>query len=140
MALALRVEGVILEQEIETYGLLVVKLAHNYETGLLEIRQDVIINRVVEDLGLDDGAAKFKWNPDKAKTLIKDEEGVTMSGNFSQISIVGIMLYLSVHTSLEIAYTINFSERYMFGHGNSHKLVLKRVGHHLKATRENYLY
>ena len=44
----------------------------NSETGLLKIRQDVIIDRVIEELGLENGLAKVKCTPYEAKPLAKD--------------------------------------------------------------------
>ena len=94
---------------------------------------------MIEALGLDDGAAKVQWTPDKSKPLFKDKDGVTMSGQFSHINIVIILMYIAGHNLLGIAYAVNCSERYMLGHRNSHGLAINRVGHHLKATRDKVL-
>ena len=114
-------EGVNPEQEDDNDGLLGVELVHNDKTGLLEMRQDELINRVIEDLGLDNGTTKVKWTPDKAKPYIKDEDGVIMSEQLFHISIVGVMLYLAGYTCLEIDYAVNCYERYMLGRRNSHE-------------------
>ena len=62
-----------------------------------------------------------------------------MSGQFSHINIVIILMYIAGHNLLGIAYAVNCSERYMLGHRNYHGLAINRVGHHLKATRDKVL-
>ena len=54
----------------------------NSETGLLKIRQDVIIDRVIEELGLENGLAKVKCTPYEAKPLAKDKDSLQVSGQF----------------------------------------------------------
>ncbi len=45
----------------------------NSNTGLLEMKQTGLIERVVEALGLDDGYARGKHTPAETKPLVKDE-------------------------------------------------------------------
>ena len=49
--------GVALEQEDDAAGFLGVKFDRDSETGMIEMKQTGLINRVVESLGLDDGYA-----------------------------------------------------------------------------------
>ncbi|KAL7462943.1 hypothetical protein ACHAXS_003313 [Conticribra weissflogii] len=70
-------------------------MERNPETGLLELKQTGLIDRVLNTMGLDVGTAKSKRTPAEAKSLIKDEEGLPMSGDFSYSSIVGMLLYLA---------------------------------------------
>ena len=49
--------GVMLEQEDDAAGFLGVKMERDSNTGLLEMKQTGLIERVVEALGLDDGYA-----------------------------------------------------------------------------------
>ncbi len=55
--------GVALEQEEDAAGFLGVKMECGSNTGLLEMEQTGLIERVVETLGLDDGYAwgKHTW-------------------------------------------------------------------------------
>ena len=53
------------------------------DTDLIEMRQDGLIDRVIESLGLDDGMAKVKWTPANGNPLVKDEDGEPASGQFS---------------------------------------------------------
>ena len=45
-----------------------------------------------------------------------------------------MLLYLSGHTCLDIAYEVNCCARYMFCPKHSHELPLKRIGRYLKQT------
>ena len=49
--------GVALEQEDDAAGFLGVKLERDSNTGMLEMKQTGLIDRVIEALGLDDGYA-----------------------------------------------------------------------------------
>jgi hypothetical protein len=129
-------EGVDLEQEDDAAGFLGVTLERDADTGLIEMRQIGLIDRVIAALGLDDGAAKSKFTPAEAKPLVKDEEGEPGSGQFSYSSVVGMLLYLAGHTRPDITYAVNCCARYMFSHKRSHELALKRIGRYLKATRD----
>ena len=80
-------------------------------TGLLEMSQIGLIERVVEGLGLDDGYAFGKHKPAKTKPLVKDEDGVASVEGFSYSSVVGMMLYLSGHTRPDITYAVNCCAR-----------------------------
>ena len=45
---------------------------NNYETGLLEMQQVGLIDRVIEDLVLNDGASNIKWTPSEAKSFVNN--------------------------------------------------------------------
>ena len=86
------------QQEDDAAGFLGVKMERDSNTGLLEMKQTGLIDRVVEALGLDDGYAQGKHTPDETKPLVKDEDGVAAVEGFSYSSVVGMLLYLSGHT------------------------------------------
>ena len=65
-------------------------------------------------MGLDNVIAKVKYTPDGSVPLVKNEDGVPVRGSFNYNSNVGIMLYLSGHTRPEIAFSVNYCERYFF--------------------------
>ena len=67
--------GVLLEQETDAAGFLGVKLEHDKNTGLLEMKQTGLIDRAVEALGLDDGYSWVKHAPAEVKPLVKDADG-----------------------------------------------------------------
>ena len=78
-------------------------------TGLLEMKKNGLIQRVIEAVGLDDGMLKDKFTPLYQRPLVKDADGKLPSGMFSYSSVVGMLLYLSYHTHQFIACTVNFS-------------------------------
>ena len=126
--------GVALEQEDDAAGFLGVKFDRDSETGMIEMKQTGLIDRVVEALGLDDGYARGKHTPAETKPLVKDEDGAAASEGFSYSSVVGMLLYLSGHTRPDITYAVNCCARYMFCPKHSHELALKRIGRYLKNT------
>ena len=127
-----------LEKEDDAAGFLGVDFVHDKSTGLIEMKQTGLINRVIKALGLDDGYAKGKYTTAKAKLLVKDEVGEAADEFFSYASVVGLLLYLSGHTRPNIAYAVNCCARYMFApkYSHSHELALKRIGQYLKNTSE----
>ncbi len=90
--------GVVLEQEDDAAGFLRVKMECDSNTGLLEMKQTGLIERVVEALSLDNGYAWGKHTPAETKPLVKDEDGVAAAKGFSYSSVVRMLLYLSGHT------------------------------------------
>jgi hypothetical protein len=97
------------------------------------MKQTGLIKRIIEALGLDDGA-KGKFTPSESKPLVKDVTGELASGAFSYSSVVGMLLYLSGHTRPDITFAVNCCACYMFCPKHSHELALKRIGHYLKQT------
>jgi hypothetical protein len=71
----LRDLGVLLEQEDDAAGFLGVKLTRDNTTGLIEMKQTGLIDRVIESMGLDVGTVNGKWTPAEAKPLVKVEDG-----------------------------------------------------------------
>ncbi len=124
--------GVDLEQEDDAAGFLGVTLDRDASTGLLEMKQTGLINRVIEALGLDDGYAKGKRTPAETKPLEKDADVELAHGGFSYSSVIGMLLYLSGHTRPDIAYAVNCYAMYMFCPRHSHELALKRIRQYLK--------
>ncbi len=102
----LRELGVNLEQEDNTAGFLGVTLEWDPETGLLEMKQTGLI-KLIEALGLDNGIVKEKYTPSESKPLVKNINGEAASGAFSYSSVVGMLLYLSQHTRLDITFAVN---------------------------------
>ena len=55
--------GVDLEQEYADAGFLVVTLEKDLRTGLLEMKQTMLIQRIIEAIGLDDGMSTVEFTP-----------------------------------------------------------------------------
>jgi hypothetical protein len=90
-------------------------------------------------MGLDVGTVTPKCTPAEAAPLVKDAEGAPATGAVSYSSVVGMLLYLSGHTRLDIAYAVNCAARYMFCPKKSHEEALEQIGRYLKATRNHGL-
>ena len=100
------------------------------------MKQTGLIKRIIEALGLDDGA-KGKFTPSESKPLVKYINGDLASGGaFSYSSVVGMLLYLSGHTRPDITFAVNGCVRYMFCHKHSHELALKRIGRYKLLIEE----
>ena len=112
---------------------------HDYETGLLEMKQGVLIDIVIKALVLGDGSVKVKYNTDESKPLINYEDGMPMSRQFSYISVVGMLMYIYGHTHPDVSYAVKFSSIDMLIPKHSHKLALKRFGCYLKARIDKVL-
>ena len=80
--------------------------------------------------------AKSKFTPSESKPLVKDVDGSATCGTFSYSSVVGKLLYISVHARPDIAYAVNYCARYMFFPNKSHETAFKRIGRYLKATQD----
>ncbi len=124
-AIQLRDLGVDLEQEDDTAGFLGVTLERDPETSLLKMKQTGLIKRIIEARGLDD-RAKGKFTPSESKPLVKDVNGDVASGAFSYSSVVGMLLYLSGNTCLDITFAVNCCAHYMFCPKHLHELALKQ--------------
>ena len=105
-------------------------------TGLMEMKQVSLIDRVIKTLGLDDGMAKSKFTPFESKPLVNGAYGSAPCGNFSYSSVVGMLLYLSVHICPDISYAVNCCAGYIFFPKHLHGTALNRIDRYLKSTRD----
>ena len=77
--------------------------------GLLKVKQEGLIDYVIESLGVDVGTMLGKATPADAKPLVKDTEIEVAHGDFRYSSVVGMMLYISGHSRPDIAHAVNFA-------------------------------
>ena len=98
------------------------------------MRQDGLIDWVIETLGLEDGSVGGKSTPTKTAPLIKDNDKDNAAWQFVYSSVVGILLYLAGHTLPNIIYDVNCCARYMFAPNRPYALALKRIGRYLHTT------
>ena len=136
LAMNLREVGVDLEQEDDAAGFLGVLLEKDPDTGLLEMKQTGLIDRIIETMGLDVGTINGKATPAQHAPLTKDLNGLEATKHFNYASVVGMLLYLSGHSRPDITYAVNCAARYMFNPMKSHEEALKRIGRYLKTTRD----
>ena len=96
------------------------------------MHQDVLIERIVESLGLYYGMVFKKHTPLGGKPLIKDKDGPPAHVNFSYMSVVVMLLYLVGHTRPNIVYAVNCCTQYVFAQDNFYELSLNPIGRYLK--------
>lgn len=72
-----------------------------------------MIDHVIEALNLDARRDSEKWTPAEETLIIKNGEGSEVEGNFNYASVVGMLLYLSSHTCLDITYEVNCCSQYI---------------------------
>jgi len=58
-----------------------------------------------------------------------------MNGTFSYPSVIGMLLYLSGHSRLDIAFAVGQRARFTYSPTRLHEEALKRIGLYLKLTR-----
>jgi hypothetical protein len=134
----LRKKGLDLEKEDDCAGFLGVdvKVLESDENGRatkIELTQSGLIDRIIENLGLN--SANVKHTPSKCEPLTRDDDGEPCQEDFNVAAVVGQLLYLAGHTRPDLAYSVNCVARYMFCPKRSHELALKQIGRYLKATR-----
>ena len=135
LAFGLRDLGVDLEEEHDAAGFLGVSLIPDPVTNKLEMRQDGLIERCIEAVGLDN--ATTRDTPSRPGIpLVRDDEGEPALGDFNYASVVGMLMYLAGHTRPDIAYAVNCCARYMFSPKRSHEEAVKRIVRYLKATKD----
>ena len=78
------------------------------------MKQPGLINSVSSAVGIEGDMAKGSYTPDGFVTLVKNDDGVPAGGSFNYSSILVIILHLFGYTCLDIAFAVNFYERYMF--------------------------
>ena len=138
LMIQLREKGLDLEKEDDCAGFLgvdvkVLDADENGRATKLELTQAGLIDRVIENLGLN--SANGKKTPAKCEPLTKDVDGDPCQEDFNVAAVVGQLLYLAGHTRPDIAYAVNCVARYMFCPKRSHELALKQIGRYLKETR-----
>ena len=129
----LRKEGATLNLEDNVAGFLGVDISRT-DKGTIEMTQTGLIDRIISTLGLTD--ANSKESPAALGTLPKDGKGETCNGTFNYASVIGMLLYLSGHTRLDIAFAVSQYARYSFCPKKSHEEALKRIGGYLKGTKD----
>ena len=68
------------------------------DTGVLELKQTCLSDRIIKYLGLGFGIKKVKWAPAEATPLVKDEDEYSPTGDFSySIFLKFSCIFLDIH-------------------------------------------
>eukprot|EP00804_Cyclotella_cryptica_P012343 CCRYP_018206-RA/>CCRYP_018206-RA protein AED:0.26 eAED:0.34 QI:0/0/0/1/0/0/3/0/238 len=78
-------------------------------------------------------------NPAKTSPLPKDAAGNLASGSFNYAAAIGMLLYLSGHSSPDIAFVVHQCAWYTFHPTRRHKLAFIHIGWYLKRTMDKGL-
>ena len=97
------------------------------DTGMIEVKQLFLAYRIIKYLLQDVKTKKGNQTPAQDTTFVKDEGGEPPTRDFRYRSVVGILLYLDVHSRHEIAYEVNCAASCMFSQKYSHELELNRI-------------
>ena len=98
------------------------------------MKQPGLIYRVISYMVLGYGVDKVKYTPTGSVPLVHNEDVIPSSDSFNYISVVGIMLYLTVHTRTYIAFVVNCCARCTFCPKHLHGEDFKIIGWYLKLT------
>ena len=98
LAHGLRDLGVDLEEEQDAAGFLGVSIEYDSVAKTIEMRQDGLIDRCIEALGLDSETPNTTTRPSSGNPLPRDSEGEPASEEFDYASVVGMIMYLTGHT------------------------------------------
>ena len=93
LAMKLRTASVDLEQVDDATGFGGIRISMNMH-GQLEMKQEGMIDQVIEALGLDDVSIHEKWTPCEAKSLVKYAIDENAHREFRYSSVIGVLLYV----------------------------------------------
>ena len=128
--------GMVLEVENDAAGFLGVNIKKQ-ENGNIELTQSGLANKIVEALGIQDSNPKL--TPAPIEPLGRDLNGTTFSQDFNYASVVGMLMYLCMHSRPDISFAVNQCARYTHCPTQKHAAYLKRIGKYLKGTSEKGL-
>ena len=82
-------------------------LGQESKTGVIEMKQNGLVQRVIQAVGLDDGMVKGKLTSSEQRPLVKYANGKPPSGMFSYSIVVGIIIYRLGHSRPDISFAVN---------------------------------
>ncbi len=122
-----------LEVEDDVAGFLGVKITTDTKTGIVTLKQQGLIDRIIEALHIDDLPGV---DTPATECLGKDTDGEPGHCTFSYASVIGMMWYLYGHSRPDLGFAVSQAARFAFAPKRSHELALIRIGQYLKATRD----
>ena len=93
---------------------LLMKELNKINLFLLEMKQEGLIDHVIEALELGVGTVNGKATPAENKLLVKDTYGEILHGDFGYSSVLDMMLYHSGLSTPDIAHAVNLALSYVF--------------------------
>ena len=111
-----------------------IKFNVNSQDNTITMTQPGLIQKVIEAAGMSE------WNPNHTPVaqvcLGSDEDGPPMKEKWSYPSLVGMLLYLSTNTRLDIAYVVSQVACFGSSPKQSHASVIKMIVRYLAGTAD----
>lgn len=128
---SLRAQGFELTEEGTFTEFLGIKF-HKHTDGSIELTQQGLINKIIAATGLEQSNPNF--TPASTVALGSDPEGAPMDETWSYPSVIGMLLYLTIHTRPDIAYAVSQVARFSSNPKQSHATAVKMIVRYLKGT------
>jgi hypothetical protein len=100
--------------------------------GSIKMTQPGLVNKIIEAVGMQQ--CNPSDNPTTQQALGTHPDNPAMTESWNYRSIVGMMLYLSGNTRLDIAYGVSQVARFSHQPKQPHAVAVKRIVRYLKAT------
>ena len=101
--------------------------------GTIKLTQGGLINKIIAATGMEESRPNLL--PASTTTLGSDPDGELMTETWSYPSIVGMLLYLSTNTRIDIALAVSQIARFNSAPRQSHATAVKTLVRCLKRTR-----
>ena len=105
------------------------------ENGSITMTQPALINRILNDLSLQDGNCKLHDTPANV-TLTKSTSGEDRNQSWNYRSIIGMMMFLASSTRPDILFAVHQCAKFNSCPKRIHEEAVKRIGRYLKRTAD----
>jgi Reverse transcriptase (RNA-dependent DNA polymerase) len=130
---SLRSQGFELTEEGTFTEFLGIKFAKNEKDGTIELTQQGLIDKIITAAGMEN--CHPNHTPASLTPLGSDPEGAPMDEKWSYSSVIGMLLYLTIHTRPDISFAVSQVARFSSNPKHSHVTAIKMIIRYLKGTR-----
>jgi len=123
----------ILTVEGDVGAFLGIDIKHHLD-GKLELTQPGLINKIITECGLQENLHTHNTPAESSKILQRDSNGALCELAWNYRSIMRMLMYLSVTTCPDIAYSVHQCARFSTAPKCSHELAVRRIVRYLKGT------
>ena len=110
---------------------------HKRNDGKIELTQQLLIDQIIKDMGLDHIKRKVKSTPAPSSYILqRQEKEESFDGRFDYRSVIGKLNFLEKSTRLDIAYAIHQCARFSADPKNSHGEAVIHIGNYLRGSRD----
>jgi hypothetical protein len=130
--------GFILTREGTFSEFLGIKFEEDKQAGTITLTQKGLIKKVIAAAGMED--SNPNWTPASTKAFGIDPDGPPMTEKWSYPSIVGMLLYLSTNTRLDISFAVSQVAHFNHNPKQSHAQAVKMILRYVKGTCSVLVY